>query len=142
MATPATAQALCTELSARLLAHQAADEAAQAMRHLIFVHDALERRGWSGVESLAPQVLSYAITQAETLASDEPSATMDTLTAKLRALLAAATVREQRESLAHDFRVGDNLEVSESDYAQFEDAEQNWSGTVPAGLVPPPERDD
>jgi hypothetical protein len=32
--------------------------------------------------------------------------------------------------------------VSESDYTEFQDAETNWAGTVPAGLVPPRERDD
>jgi hypothetical protein len=132
---------LCAELSARLLAHEA-NEAAQTMRHLILVHDALERKGWSGIESMSSLVLAKALEQAALLASEEPSPHMDMLTEGLRPLLAAAVMREQREALEHEFRVGDNLEVSESDYTEFQDAEQDWAGTVPVGLVPPPERDD
>src|SRR5687767_15464417 len=51
---------LCAELSARLLAREAED-AAQAMRHLILVHDALERKGWLGIEQMSSQVLAKAI---------------------------------------------------------------------------------
>ena len=67
---------------------------------------------------------------------------MDMLIEGMRPLLTAADLRDQRESRQQDFRVGDNLEVSESDYADFQDVETNWAGTVPAGLVPPRERDD
>jgi len=133
---------LCAELSARLLAHEAND-AAQTMRHLILVHDALERKGWIGIESMSSLVLARAIEQAMLLAREEPSPHMDMLIEGLRPLNAAATLREQREARVHEMRVGDNVEVSESDYADFEDAEQDWSeGTMPIGLVPPPERDD
>jgi hypothetical protein len=133
---------LCAELSARLLAHEA-NEAAQTMRHLILVHDALERKGWPGIEAMSSLVLVKAIEQALLLAQEEPSPHMDMLVEGMRPLLAAAMLREQREARLHEMRLGDNVEVSESDYADFEDAEQDWAeGTVPLGLLPPPERDD
>jgi len=133
---------LCAELSARLLAHEV-NEAAQTMRHLILVHDALERKGWIGIEGMSSLVLARAIEQATVLAREEPSPHMDMLIEGLRPLNAAATLREQREARVHEMRLGDNVEVSESDYADFEDAEQDWSeGTMPIGLVPPADRDD
>jgi len=138
---PPSLSQVCAELSARLLAHETAEE--QTMRHLILVHDALERRGWSGVEGMGSLVLAKAIEQAESLAVDQPSPHMDMLVEGLRPLHLAASMREQREAMAHEFRVGESLEVSESDYADFQDAETNWAGTVPAGLVPRTrERDD
>lgn len=134
---------LCAELRARLLAHEA-DEAAQTMRHLILVHDALERKGWPGIEEMSSLVLAKAIEQATLLAREEPSPHMDMLIEGLRPLQTAAALREQREARVHEMRLGDTtVEVSESDYADFEEAEQEWSGaTVPADLVPSPERDD
>lgn len=134
---------LCVELSARLLAHEA-DEAAQTMRHLIVVHDVLERKGWIGLEAMSSLVLLKAIEQASLLAREEPSPHMDMLIEGLRPLQTAATLREQGEARAHEMRLGDNVEVSESDYAEFEDAEQDWSSgaTMPLDLVPQRERDD
>ena len=133
---------LCAELSARLLAHEV-NEAAQSMRHLILVHDALERKGWPGIEGMSSLVLARAIEQAMLLAREEPSPHMDMLIEGLRPLNAAAALREQREARVQEMRLGENVEVSASDYADFEDAEQDWSeGTMPLGLVPPPERDD
>jgi hypothetical protein len=133
---------LCAELSARLLAHEA-DEAAQTMRHLILVHDALERKGWLGIEDMSSLVLAKAIEQATLLAQEEPSPHMDTLIEGLRPLRAAAALRERREARLHELRLGDNLEVSESNYTEFEEAEQDWAGaTVPLDLVPPADHDD
>jgi hypothetical protein len=134
---------LCAELSARLLAYEAG-EAAQTMRHLILVHDTLERKGWTGLETMSSLVLARALEQAALLAREEPSPHMDMLIEGLRPLQAAAALRERREARAHEMRPGDNVEVSESDYTQFEDAEQDWSSgaTVPLDLVPPHERDD
>jgi hypothetical protein len=81
--------------------------------------------------------------QASLLAQEEPSPHMDLLIEGLRPLQAAATLREQREARQHELRVSDSVEVSESDYAEFEDAEQDWAqSTVPVGLVPRPEHDD
>lgn len=126
---------VCAELSARMLAHEA-EEAAQTMRHLILVHDALERRGWPGVETMSSLVLSRALTQAQMLAAEEPSPHLDMLIEGLRPLHAAAELREQRDSRLDNLAYDSKPEVSESDYADFEDA-QGWSGTMPAGLVPP-----
>jgi hypothetical protein len=137
---PASLSQLCAELSARLLAHEASE--VQTMRHLILVHDALDRRGWTAIEGMSALVLVKAIEQAEALAAEEPSPLMDMLIEGLRPLHMAADLRDQRESRLQDFRVGDNLHVSESDFADFENCETNWTGTVPAGLVPPRERDD
>jgi|EndMetStandDraft_4_1072995.scaffolds.fasta_scaffold200545_2 hypothetical protein len=134
---------LCAELSSRLLAHEA-DDAAQAMRQLILVHDTLERKGWPGVEQMSSVVLAKATEQATVLAQEEPSPHMDTLIEGLRPLQAASALREQREARLHELRMGASaVEVSESDYAVFEDAEQDWSGaTVPLGLLPQRESDD
>jgi hypothetical protein len=133
---------LCAELSSRLLAHEA-DEAAQAMRHLILVHDTLERKGWSGIEQMSSVVLAKATEQATLLTQEEPSPHMDTLIEGLRPLQAAAALREQREARLHERRLVDSaVEVSESEYTAFEDAEQDWSdATVPADLVPRSEDD-
>jgi len=111
---PPSLSQLCAELSARLLAHEHSE--VQTMRHLVL--------------------------QAEALAAEEPSPHMDMLLEGLRPLQVAADLRDQRDSRMQDFRVGDNLEVSESDYAEFEDCETNWSGTIPVGLVPSRGRDD
>jgi hypothetical protein len=138
---PPSLSQLCAELSARLLAHEHTE--VQTMRHLVLVHDALERRGWTALESMSALVLAKAIEQAEQLAAEEPSPHMDMLLEGLRPLHIAADLRDMRDSRMQDFRVGDNLEVSESDYAEFEDCETNWAGTMPVGLVPPQrERDD
>ena len=137
---PASVSQLCAELSARLLAHESSE--VQTMRHLILVHDALDRRGWGAIEGMSALVLAKALEQAEALALEEPSPLMDMLIEGLRPLQTAADLRDQRESRLQDFRVGDNLEVTESDFADFQEVETNWVGTVPAGLVPPRERDD
>ena len=131
---------LCAELSARMLTHEA-EEAAQTMRHLILVHDALERHGWAGVETMSSLVLSRALMQAQHLAAEEPSPHLDMLIEGLRPLHAAAELREQRDSRFNNLAYDSKPEVSESDYADFEDA-QNWSGTMPAGLVPPDRNHD
>lgn len=137
---PPSLSQLCAELSARLLAHEHSE--VQTMRHLILVHDALDRRGWIALEEMSSLVLARAIEQAEALAAEEPSPHMDMLIEGLRPLHIAADLRDQRDSRMQDFRVGESIEVSESNYAEFEDCENNWSGTVPVGLVPPRERDD
>ncbi len=126
---------LCAELSARMLVHEA-EEAAQTMRHLILVHDALERRGWPGVETMSSLVLKRAMSQAQMLAAEEPSPHLDMLIEGLRPLQAAAELRELRDARYDSLSYDSKPEVSESDFADFEDA-QNWSGTMPAGLLPP-----
>lgn len=131
---------LCDELSARLLAH-GPDDAAQAMRHLVLLHDVLEREGWPGVAALPSPVLGEALAQAEILASDEPSVAMDTLIEGLTPLQTAAVLRDESDSRLQDFGVGENLEVSESDFAEFDDLERGWAGTTPDRLARS-ERDD
>ncbi|HET7528047.1 MAG TPA: hypothetical protein VFK10_19050, partial [Burkholderiaceae bacterium] len=109
---PPSLSQLCAELRARLLAHEHAE--VQTMRQLIVVHDALDRRGWAGIEGMSAQVLAKAIAQAEALAAEEPSPHMDMLLEGLRPLQKAAWLREQREAHTHDdsrrqeFRVGEN----------------------------------
>ena len=49
-------QRLRDELRARLLGHEP-EHASQAMRHLVFVHDELGRRGWTGVELMPAPLL-------------------------------------------------------------------------------------
>lgn len=136
---PPSLEQLCTDLSARLLAHEP-EQAAQSMRHLGLVHDALAHKGWSGVAALPARVLTEALAQAEVLASEEQSPCLTIVNDNLRPLVVGAERREERDSRLQDFRVGDNLEVKDSDFAEFEDAERGWSGTVPAELVRP-ERD-
>jgi hypothetical protein len=125
---------LCAELSARLLAHEP-DQTAKAMRHLVLVHDILERKGWPGVGAMSGLVLAEALSQAETLASEDPSPHLEIFIEHLRPLQAAADQRDERDSRLHDFKVGENVEVSESDYAEFEDMERSWVGTVPSKLT-------
>ncbi len=125
---------LCDELSARMLAH-GPDYAAMAMRHLVLLHDVLGRRGWQGVAALPGSLLGEALAQAEMLASDEPSPALDTIIEGLIPLHSAAVLRDESDSRLHDFRVGENLEVTESTFAEFDHLEQSWAGTTPAKLM-------
>ena len=59
---------LSEELRRRLLS-QGSEHAARVMRHLVFVHDELSRKGWRGVELLPAAVLDKALVQAQMLAS-------------------------------------------------------------------------
>ncbi len=131
---------LCDELSARMLAH-GPDYAAKAMRHLGLVHDVLGRNGWPGVAALPGPVLAEALAQAEILASDEPSSALEMIIEGLRPLQSAADLRDESDSRLQDFRVGENLDVSESTFAEFDHLERSWVGTTPAKLMRR-ERDD
>ncbi len=131
---------LCDELSTRMLAH-GPDYAAKAMRHLVLLHDVLRRSGWQGVAALPSPVLGEALAQAEMLASDEPSPPLDTIIEGLIPLHSAAVLRDESDSRLHDFRVGENLEVTESNFAEFDDLERSWAGTTPSRLMTR-ERDD
>lgn len=130
---PPSLPQLCAELRARLLTEDV--PAAQVMRHLVKVHDALGSKGWPGVRALSGSVLRKALMQAEMLASMEPSPALETIIEQLRPLTDAADLRDESESRLQDFRVGENLEVSESTYAEFEDMERGWIGTVPSKLT-------
>jgi len=86
-------------------------------------------------------VLTEALDQLEMLACEDPSPHLDRLVDGLRPLQEAAELREERDSRLQDFDVGSNLVVSESDFAEFEDVERGWTGTVPSGLARPDKED-
>lgn len=131
----ATPSQLCTELSARLLAHEA-EQTVRTMRHLVFVHDVLESKGWTGVAAMSAHVLTEALDQLEMLASDDPSPQIDQLMARMRPLQRAAELRDERDArYGTDFAVGSDLVVSESNFTEFETVERDWSETLPAGLM-------
>lgn len=131
----ATPSQLCSELSARLLAHET-EQTVKTMRHLMFVHDVLQSKGWLGVAAMSARVLTEALDQLEALVADEPSQPMDQLLARLRPLQRAAELRDERDArYGTDFAVGSDLVVSESDFTEFETVERDWTETVPAGLV-------
>ena len=127
---------LRAELRARLLA-QGHDQTAHVMRHLVFVHDELGRKGWTGIEALPSQVLGKALVQAEMLASEEPSPSLAMLVERLRSLKLAADLREERKSRSKDLEAGGRIEVSSSTYEEFEAMERSWGGTLPLALVRP-----
>ena len=51
------------------------------------------------------------------------------------AALPGPVLRDESDSRLHDFRVGENLEVTESTFAEFDHLERSWAGTTPAKLV-------
>jgi hypothetical protein len=127
---------LCAELRARLLIH-GHDDTAHVMRHLVFVHDELGRKGWHGVEALPSQVLGKALVQAEMLASEEPSPSLAMLVESLRSIKVAADLREEHKSRSKEIEAGGRIEVSASTYEEFEEMERSWVGTLPLALAPP-----
>lgn len=138
----ATPSQLCAELTVRLLAHEA-EQAVRTMRHLMFVHDVLDRKGWTGVAAMSGHVLTEALDQLEMLAIEEPSPLMDAWIEQLRPLQRAAELRDERDArLGTSFEVGSQVMVSESDFAEFETVERDWNSTVPAGLVRTGRSDD
>jgi hypothetical protein len=130
---PTSPPQLCAELRALLLAQEAT--ATQTMRHMVLVHDALESKGWPGVQALSGPVLRRALLQAEMLASVESSSALETIIEQLRLLTDVADQREESELRLQDFKVGDTVEVSESTFAEFETLERSWIGTVPSRLT-------
>lgn len=134
-----TIERLCAELRARLLAQQH-DSTTAVMRHLVFVHDVLARRGWPGLQTLDSRVLAKARVQAQMLASDEPSKRLDKFIDRLQALQVAAVVREERaaehrsqDAAAVDVEITENSDISA---AEFEALERSWTDTVAAVLEP------
>lgn len=122
------------ELGARLLTH---DPATQPVRNLFVVHDELGSRGWSGVEALPAQVFARALTEAEIMASEEPSTLLTSIIESLQALKLAADARAAHVAYAASEREWETLrvpEVSETNYDEYELMERSWVGTVPAGL--------
>ena len=136
VAQPPSISQLCAELRARLLAHER-DHAAQAMRHLVLVHDELGRKGWSGVEALPGQVMNKALVEAEMLTGQESSPFLAVIIERLRVLKAGADMREDRKAHLRDLEKGEALEVSEATHEEFEEIERSWVGTLPAEVVLP-----
>lgn len=118
------------ELGALLLA-DAHGEAPRVMRHLVRVHDALARKGWTGVEYLPWRVLLHALSQAEMLTRDDRSPAMAMLIERLRVLQVAAGIREERLSRERSASAGATPEVHEASAEDFEAAARDWVGTVP-----------
>ena len=132
---PAVAlEMLRTELSDRLLAHQNAD-AAQAMRHLVFIHHELGRSGWAGVGAFPLRVLRRALMQAEMLASEEDSPLLSQFVDRLRACFVAAELREERAAGAAKRMTRDEPVVSEVSHEEFAQMQRGWIDTVSAVLT-------
>lgn len=128
------------ELRDRLLAHQDA-HAAQVMRHLVFVHHELGRKGWAGVGSFPSRVLRKALTQAEMLACEESSPMLSMAIDRLRACRVAAELREERASHGPDsahFAGNSSTEVSEATHEEFAAMERGWVDTVSSVLTMAP----
>jgi len=126
---------LRAELRQRMLI-QEHDEGARVMRHLAFVHDELGRSGWPGVGALPVQVLDKALVQAEMLASEEPSSSLDMIIDQLRSLQLAAARRDERDSKLAEFENSTDVEVSAATHDEYDELERSWLGTIPAGLRP------
>jgi len=119
------------ELGARLLVH---DPATQVVRNLFIVHDELRANAWAGVETLPPKVVDRALTEAEILASHEPSDVLTTIIDALREVKAAADARAAKEALEAEWERPAVPEVSDTNFDEYELMERSWAGTVPAGL--------
>lgn len=128
------------EVQTRLLAHEV-DHAARVMRHLVFVHDELGRKGWAGVAEMSSEVLGKALVQVEMLGCGERSRLMAEMADKLRLLKVAAELREERRARQAQALAEGVVEISESTHEAYEETERSWVGTMPPGLVrPEPER--
>jgi hypothetical protein len=122
------------ELGARLLVH---DPATQVVRNLFIVHDELRANGWAGVETLPAKVVDRGLTEAEILASDEPSDVLATIIDALRGIKARVEARAAQEALGAEWEVPQVPEVSDTNFDEYELMERSWAGTVPAGLEIP-----
>ncbi len=127
------------ELHGRLLA-QDVEHAARVMRHLVFVHDELCRRGWRGVETLPAKVLGKALVQVQMLAQDGSSPVMAHIVERLQQIHVGAQAREERRARAQTD--GGRVEVREVSAEEFAETERSWLGTMSPAAVPPrePER--
>jgi len=130
---PSTAE-LCDELGARLLAHDPG-HGTQSVRFLMSVHDALGRKGWGGVAALPSVVLAKSANLVKMMAAEDPSPLLDEMLVRLGELRIAAEAREDRDTRTPEFDIGRSVQVSESDFAEFDTLERSWEGTVPDTLV-------
>ncbi len=129
---------LCAELRARLLAHRP-EHTPAVMRHLVFVHDVLSRRGWAGLKTIDSRLLAKAQVQAQMLATDEPTRRMQKFIDRLQSLQVAAVMREERIATHQPGRVDVEItEVTDISAEDFEALERGWTDTVAAVLEPVP----
>lgn len=119
------------ELGARLLVH---DPATQVVRNLFMIHDELRAGGWPGVEKLPLRVIDRGLTEAEILASDEPSDVLATIIDTLREVKVAAEARVAQEALEAEWERPLIPEVSDTNFDEYELMERSWAGTIPGGL--------
>lgn len=127
---------LCTELRARLLAHEHA-HAAATMRHLVAVHDALLQKGWPAAQNLPSGVLAKALMQTQMLAVLESSSALTFLVDRLRLLQVAAELREERAGTPRTPSGQGLVEVSEVSQDEFESSQREWVATVSEANLPP-----
>lgn len=136
--TPVPQQAstaeLCAELSARLLAHDPGS-ATQSVRFLVAVHDALGRKGWPGVAALPAVAITQSAMLVKLMANEDPSPLLDDMLERLAQLRVGAEARDDREARRPELDVGSGVQVSESDFAEFDSVERSWEGTVPDGFA-------
>lgn len=126
---------MCSELGARLLT-QGVDETSKLLRCLVIVHDKLSRKGWEGVGALPAAVLAKAIMQAEMLAAEEPSPALTQLATQLGGLHTSAVAREEAAKAERGFDAQARVEVRETSFNEFEEAERSWTRTMPSDLAP------
>ena len=120
------------ELRARLLS-QEPDHVASVMRHLVFVHDALAREGWPGLEALPSRLLGKALVQTQMLVSQLASDRLALLIDRLRVAKVTAEVREQHGKQGpHTATPGTPaaVEISEATQADFEATQRSRVATV------------
>jgi hypothetical protein len=125
---PSTTQ-MRSELGARLVA-QRSEGSPDLVRHLVYVHDELGRKGWPGVQALPARLLAKAVAQAELLASQEASPAMSTFIDRLRPMKVAAELREERKRRGLEAESGERIEVIESTHEEFTQTQQSWFGTM------------
>ncbi|MFM9915343.1 MAG: hypothetical protein ACKVOX_06015 [Rhizobacter sp.] len=128
---PLSVTQMCAELRERLLVHEH-DHAAEVMRHLVFVHDVLGRKGWEAVEGLPARTIGKALVQAEMLVSQQGSQALSKLIERLRVLKVAANLRDERKAVSDDASEAKSMQVSESTHEDFEDLQRHWDGGLPA----------
>lgn len=122
------------------------------LRHLVFVHHELGRRGWRGVQALPAPVLSKALIQAQMVVDPEPTPALTAFIEKLRLAQVSAEVRDHRGEPGPVAKpvppvapaptaapvaaalAPTQMEVSEATQEEFDAMERSWVGEFPAGL--------
>ncbi|MDE2395053.1 MAG: hypothetical protein KGM91_06405 [Burkholderiales bacterium] len=135
-APPTLAEAF-VELHDRLLDHEH-DRTALVLRHLVTVHNEVARKGWQALETMPSRLIARALVQADILAGEQPSSAMPLIVDRLRLVLVAAGIREERLARQRAAEQGEPLEVSEATREEYDEMERVWIGTVP-GVTPPAE---